>query len=645
MLKKTSLLLILITAPLTGIFAQHYCGTDEFAAKDPNAAGLFQALNRQLAETLRTNTGGQKSLYTVPVVFHIVHDNGPENIHDSVIYNAIEQANLRMANAAPYTHPMGHTTNVQLCLASVDPYGNPTTGITRTQSPETVISAFETDEAMKNVSRWDPHLYLNIWIIRQPGLPYGAYSTVPSSAGGADDGIVFMYFGLNGYILNHEVGHYLGLYHTFHWNCDNSDCSLDGDCVCDTPPDITSDGTCMGNSCSTDAADTTGLSPFTTDVDELPNYMDYSSCDQAFTAGQVDRIDAVLNSVRSTLLQSNGCGQHPGGPVPTASFTAESNCFTTTFTNTSSNSVGAQWDFNSDGIIDESGNSVSHWFDTGGNYTVTMYAAGYGGIDTVVQQIMVQVPPNPSYPMSFGHQGILYDGFGGVMYCEGSTVQINGVPGMASYQWSNGDTTQNTTFQPTGTISVSLTAVDTDGLTWTGCAPLIVPVAPAPLLSAEEGPFGWCLGDSVTVNAVFSPHINESAWYYNGSELTGFHDTSFTVILQDTTTFIAYQQHTTGCETWSDTITILAVDCGDLGIESQNLNSLHAYPSPAEDALTLSWSTPEDHLLLTIYQADGKLVHSREILTGTSCSLNVSDWQSGMYYARLQNSTVRFLVK
>ena len=54
----------------------------------------------------------------------------------------------------------------------------------------------------------------------------------------------------------HEMGHYLGLYHTFQGGCPNNDCLADGDRVCDTPPDgSTAAVPCNGtaNSCMTDA--------------------------------------------------------------------------------------------------------------------------------------------------------------------------------------------------------------------------------------------------------------------------------------------------------------------------------------------------------------------------------------------------------
>ena len=83
-------------------------------------------------------------------------------------------------------------------------------------------------------------------------LQVGGYATMPPG-GGATDGIVVGGFGK---VLAHEMGHYLGLYHTFEGGCYNADCLTSGDRVCDTPPDnsVRASFSCTlpENSCFTD---------------------------------------------------------------------------------------------------------------------------------------------------------------------------------------------------------------------------------------------------------------------------------------------------------------------------------------------------------------------------------------------------------
>ena len=110
------------------------------------------------------------------------------------------------------------------------------------------LNALIEDRRLKNLIQWDPSRYINIWIINNMHyeifaqfncgtwvrLNGGGYATMPPN-GGALDGIVITAFGR---LLAHEMGHYLGLYHTFEGlNCANGNCKTDGDRICDTPPD------------------------------------------------------------------------------------------------------------------------------------------------------------------------------------------------------------------------------------------------------------------------------------------------------------------------------------------------------------------------------------------------------------------------
>ncbi len=98
----------------------------------------------------------------------------------------------------------------------------------------------------------------------------------------------------------HEIGHYFNLNHTFNGGCKNDDCLLDGDQVCDTPPDDSpSFSDCNTNSCNTDVPDK---------IDDNTNYMDYTSCvPPHFTVGQKDRMILGLEKGRPELIISQGC--------------------------------------------------------------------------------------------------------------------------------------------------------------------------------------------------------------------------------------------------------------------------------------------------------------------------------------------------
>ncbi len=573
--------LILILA-CTRVNAQIPCGFDSAKAllnDNPAYQDQEKQINRIYFEQAIKRISGQKTSQTplqIPIVVHVVHQNGPENISDSLIIAAIDQLNLRFQNAAPYFDSTGTDIQVQFCLASVDPFGNPTNGITRDVSAYTDVIWITglNDIGLKNLNRWEPNLYLNIWFIRSITslLGYVGYAFYPSATGTAEDGIVLQYNYINSNLLSHEAGHYLGLYHTFEGGCTNDNCLLDGDQVCDTPPDFTNDFICPANSCATEMNDTSGVNPFFTDVDDLPNYMDYTNCPLSFTSAQSDRMNVSLTQIRTTLLQSNGCGQNPGGVIPTASFTHTDGCTGAVFTSTSLNAVGAQWDFNNDGLIDDYGNTVTFNFPSTGFYPVTLYAAGYGGIDSVTQTIFAQVYPYQNYPMINSLSGVGPSLFTNqLVFCEGSTISFSAEPGMISYNWSTGDTTQNISFiGGTTAFTISLTAVDSSGLIWTTCYPLHVEPAPAtipPVISLAGTDTAFCVGDTVTLLFDYSPIVHVSNLFSSTSSMFGFQDSSFTTTLFATNVYWMNQNDSNSCFSVSNYLIIMA----DIPVNSQTI--------------------------------------------------------------------------
>jgi hypothetical protein len=215
----------------------------------------------------------------------------------------------RLNSDANNTWPQAADVQVEFCLASIDPAGNSTSGITRTPTSTT---AFGTNDQMKFTSSggkdaWPTASYLNIWVCDISGGILG-YAQFPGGSATTDGVVVdYQYFGTTGTATapfnlgrtaTHEVGHWLNLRHI--WG--DGGCTVD-DFVNDTPvSDAPNFGCATGHvSCGT--------------VDMVQNYMDYSddACMNLFSAGQKTRMQALFapGGFRAGLLNSPGCGGTP----------------------------------------------------------------------------------------------------------------------------------------------------------------------------------------------------------------------------------------------------------------------------------------------------------------------------------------------
>ena len=154
-----------------------------------------------------------------------------------------------------------------------------------------------------------------------------------------------------GKVLAHEVGHYLGLYHTFENNggiCSggtSGDCDTKGDKVCDTPPVANPNRICdpLINSCY----ETPDL------PDDISNYMDYTddNCRTHFTLGQKQRMFNILNSYRDNLYSTDNLinvGACNSATLLSATFTPSTYqaCNTTVITFTPVTTVNATYSWN-----------------------------------------------------------------------------------------------------------------------------------------------------------------------------------------------------------------------------------------------------------------------------------------------------------
>lgn len=294
-----------------------------------------------------------KTLITIPVVIHVVYRTNTGNISDAQIISQIDalnrdyrRMNTDTGNTPAVFKPVATDVGIQFCLASLDPNGNATTGIIRSQTTINNIgntnSYYSTSAGGQDI--WNRNKYLNIWVCEIGGGTLGfAYQPGVSAS---YDGVVidYRYFGTMGTVTSpynkgrtatHEVGHWFNLDHV--WGPGNSSCTQD-DGVSDTPMQQTANYGCPSHphvSCSNSG-------------DQFMNYMDYvdDNCMNMFSAGQKTRMLAAINSSRSGLLTSNGCSASALSANFNASSTSVSAGGSINFSDLSSgNPTNWQWTF------------------------------------------------------------------------------------------------------------------------------------------------------------------------------------------------------------------------------------------------------------------------------------------------------------
>lgn len=337
-----------ITLILLGLFSvkaqSNWCGTDriqqELKAKNPNFA---EHMHKSMKKAAAGSTYGQKATLYIPVVVHIIHDNGIGNISDEQVHDALRVLNMdynrqnadagmtRNTTDAPFV-PIAGDMDVEFKLAKKDPQGNCTNGIVRVNAPELTYNANDDCKYSSNggSDQWPMDRYLNIWVVNSiendgPGMILG-YAYLPYWPNGENYGILIRHdtFGTigtstsDGRTMTHEMGHLLGLQHIFDagWNSDNgchdSDCNGAGDYCCDTPPQTEANWSCsmIWNSCNlVPINDDFGFDAF----DQIENYMSYNACQNMFSMDQVGimqqnfvDIDFLANMVTPANIIATG---------------------------------------------------------------------------------------------------------------------------------------------------------------------------------------------------------------------------------------------------------------------------------------------------------------------------------------------------
>lgn len=258
-----------------------------------------------LASTVPGPRWQPTTLLRIPVVVHIIADAGctTGTVSDQTVANQITALNEDY-RAKPGTPGQGGVdSRIEFELATTDPSGRPTTGITR----DCNATWYQDKGSYWTSLAWDPKRYVNVYVNSAGGsrgyVPFLPADPAGTVGAGTDRVVINQlafgrpgpFFPYNqGRTVTHEVAHYLGLFHTYFEGCGTATapgCYTTGDRLCDTAPNATSHKGCpVVSACGGVTAPVTNFMELTDDA-----------CMTGFTAEQVQRMRCTLATYRPSL--------------------------------------------------------------------------------------------------------------------------------------------------------------------------------------------------------------------------------------------------------------------------------------------------------------------------------------------------------
>lgn len=388
--------------------------------------------------------------YTIPVIIHVIHAGEAvgtfPNLSNAQLVSQIKVFNddyagkgLNVDQVPAVWKDLVANTGVTFCLAVKDPKGNvlaepgierilfSSVGIT---DPKKVANSTNNttfldyvDSKMKPATIWDPSKYLNIWVSERPvgGTGLGV-ANAPAGTGlsglsdvtlgtSTTDGLWCwgQCFGTTGTLASgydkgrvssHEIGHYLGLRHTW------ADASCGNDYCDDTPPTKqanfncptfpTNKGTCTGNS---------------TNGEMTMNIMDYTNdpCKYMFTKDQAARIQtAMANGTYRKALGTHGlCSTTPQAPAADFAADKTSGCpgASIKFADKSSNAPTSwAWTFEGGNPATSASQNPTVTYSAPGVYKVQLVATNAVGNDTEIKNAFITITSAIALPLTEGFE-------------------------------------------------------------------------------------------------------------------------------------------------------------------------------------------------------------------------------------------------
>src|SRR5688572_8360727 len=360
MSKSFLLTLFIFLSFATFLQAQPPCAFDKkhdiLLEKNPAYAWQIQQNNIAIRKhidarrAMKPGAARPMATVTIPVVVHVMHTGGAVgsiyNPSDAQIQGAINYLNQVYAGTYPgMTAPVegGGVVDmeIQFALAQRTPSCGSTNGINRVDASSLPnytsfgVNVNNTNGCpeltLKNFSRWNTADYYNIWIVNKLdgadgtlGQFIAGFAYFPGSSSQLDGTIMLAtQMDAGKKTLPHEIGHALNLYHPFQGSANNTqcptntNCTTQGDRVCDTDPISNNYNAVSGNysfACRTGT--NSCASPNTYTINTESNFMSYTSCYTLFTNDQKARVQAAMSlSSRASLISAGNLALVPCGAV------------------------------------------------------------------------------------------------------------------------------------------------------------------------------------------------------------------------------------------------------------------------------------------------------------------------------------------
>lgn len=677
---KTLQCLLIISTITTNLFSQNNftpCGNPAREAHlertIPNYRQQLQAAQQIISQPSISHSIDKTNPRIIPVVFHVIHLGGSENISEAQIVDQIRIMNEDFRNINPnsvntpsYFNNLSGDANIEFRLATKDPNGNCTNGITRHYSPLTDHDyALESD--LKAVEQWNSNKYFNVWVVRRAvldGQSLGGYATFPGFGSPSLDGVVMAQDCIgsigtaagnadrNAHTLTHEAGHWLGLRHI--WG--DQECGDDN--INDTPvhkePNL---GRCptypLLNNCP--GGDIVHGEMFM-------NYMDYTNnnCMSMFSNGQAGLMNSTLDFSRANLWSSNNLSftgvsfgnTNQANCPPVADFITYNTVVCmgkiVSFVDLSYNGriTARTWSCPNATISNPNDSVANIVFTAAGTFPVTLAVTNAQGTTTTTKSLITVLPITAQYTQAPYLQGFedpaaafndwtvkvngnqTWQSYNQAGYNSGKCVYINNY----SRGCGPADEMVSPTFSLAGIQSPKIafrlayrqqSQTNTDNLQ---------------IYTTKDCGETWNLRYNVSGNDLASITFPSNAPFVPSNSNDWKPQTvnfSSSYVDEPNVQVKFVYQCSGGNNIYLDDINIVGTNF--TAIEEVNNNLVSYYFDEANQSVQISAKTPQNNLKITLYNLTGQLITTQEIKQQASVwSIPVPAITSGIYFMQIQ---------